>query len=92
MFGWRGFHEILPTGNGLHRRNILTQQNCLLCGFSEESNAHAVFWCTFAQELWELLEFPFMVGQKEDISFKEVLFYASELLDKDSFAKMLIVA
>lgn len=66
--------------------------NCPLCGFGEDSNAHAVFWCTFSQRLWELMDFPFLMGYKEEISFKEVLLYATELLEKEEFTKMLIVA
>lgn len=91
LFGWRGFHEILPTVSGLQRRKVTTHSNCPLCGFGDDSNAHAVFWCPFAQEIWVLFEFYFLVGQKEEISFKGVLFYATELLDKGALAKMLIV-
>ncbi|KAK1356477.1 hypothetical protein POM88_049733 [Heracleum sosnowskyi] len=59
------------------------------CG---DSNAHAVFWCVFSQEVWELLEFSFLIGHKEEITFNGVLLYASELLEKEEFAKMLIAA
>ncbi|KAF4347508.1 hypothetical protein G4B88_020631 [Cannabis sativa] len=45
---WRGFHEILPTSKGLQKRSILPHSNCLICGFSNESNGHAVFWCRVA--------------------------------------------
>ncbi|KAK1349804.1 hypothetical protein POM88_054767 [Heracleum sosnowskyi] len=92
IFGWKGFHEILPTIKGLHRRNVSTHSNCPLCGYGEDSNAHAVFWCPFAQEVWVLFEYQFMVGHKEDISFKDVLFYNTELLEKELFDKMLIIA
>ncbi|KAK1363926.1 hypothetical protein POM88_039487 [Heracleum sosnowskyi] len=91
-FGWRGFPEILPTTKGLHRRNVVPHSGCPLCGFGEDSNAHAVFWCPFAQEVWALLEYPFLVGPKEDISFKDVLFYATELLERVLFDKLLINA
>ncbi|KAK1353645.1 zf-RVT domain-containing protein [Heracleum sosnowskyi] len=69
IFGWRGFHEILPTTKGLHRRNVSTNSNCPLCGYGEDSNAHAVFWCPFSQEVWVLFENQFMVRHEEDISF-----------------------
>lgn len=88
IFGWRGFHEILPTYKGLHHRNVSTNSNCPLCGYGKDSNAHAVVWCTFSQKLWNILDFNFLVGHKEEISFKNVLLYASEVLDKDLFAKM----
>lgn len=90
IFGWRGFHEILPTNKGLYRRNVSPNSRCPVCGGSEDTNAHAVFWCSFAQQRWGLLDFPFLVGQKDKISFKEVLCYASDLLEKDSMEKWLI--
>ncbi|XP_074346736.1 uncharacterized protein LOC141685541 [Apium graveolens] len=92
IFGWRGFQEILSTTKGLLRRHITNHSNFPVCGFGEDSNAHAVFWCPFAQEVWESFEYPFMRGGKDDISFKEVLFYASDLLEKEMFERMLIIA
>ena len=56
LFVWRGYHEILPTTEGLYRRNVTQNSNCALCGFGEDSNAHAVFWCIFSQEVWKLME------------------------------------
>lgn len=43
MFAWRGYHEILPTTKGLYRRNVSSNNNCPLCGYGEDSNAHAIF-------------------------------------------------
>lgn len=92
MFAWRGYHEILPTTKGLFRRNVSSHSNCPLCGFSEDSNAHAVFWCPISQNIWELLDYEFLVGKKENISFKGILFYASEILERDDYAKLLVAA
>ncbi|KAK1361429.1 hypothetical protein POM88_045903 [Heracleum sosnowskyi] len=84
-FGWRGFQESLPTTKGLYRKNVAPRSGCPLCGFGEDSNAHATFWCPFAQEVWALFEYSFLMGPKEDISFRGVLFYATELLERDLF-------
>ena len=92
IFGWRGFHKILPTTKGLKRRNKSGHSNCPICSFGEDSNAHAIFWCIFAQELWGLLEYPFLVGQKEEISFRDVLLYVSKFLDEEDFVKILITS
>ena len=92
LFAWRGYHEILPTMKGLLRRNVALHSNCPLCGFGEDSNAHAVFWCTFSQKNWELMNWPFLLPGKENISFKEVMLYATELLEEEEFAKMLITS
>lgn len=50
MFGWRGFHKILPTDSGLYHRKISLHINYPLCEFGEDSNAYAVFLCPFAQD------------------------------------------
>ncbi|KAF4378696.1 hypothetical protein F8388_006147 [Cannabis sativa] len=91
-FAWRGFHEILPTRIGLEKRKIVSNNSCELCGFGGESNAHAIFWCPFAQEIWKLLEFTFLHEVREVIDFKNVILYASEVVDKDLFEKIIISA
>lgn len=92
IFGWKGYHEILPTIKGLLKRNVTTHSNCPLCGFGDDSNAHAIYWCPFSQEVWELHEYPFLVGHKEEIPFNGVLMYSTELLGKNEFARMLMIA
>ncbi|KAM6550760.1 hypothetical protein CsatB_000568 [Cannabis sativa] len=89
-FAWRGYHEILPTRNGLFRQNIASSTSCQLCGFGGESNAHAIFWCPVAQGIWNLMEFSFLHEVKEEIDFKNVLLYASEVVDREAFAKFII--
>lgn len=69
-----------------------THSNCPLCGFEEDTNVHVIFWCPFSQELWKLIDYPFLVRHTEEISFKSVLLYATEILDKESFAKLLVYA
>ncbi|KAF4368010.1 hypothetical protein F8388_002621 [Cannabis sativa] len=85
-----GHHEILPTRNGLFRRNITSNTTCQLCGFGGESNAHAIFWCPVAQGIWNLMEFFFLHEVKEEINFNNVLLYASEVVEREAFAKFLI--
>lgn len=77
LFGWRGFHEILPTTKGLYRRRVSSHSNYPLCGFGKDTNAHAILWCPFAQEMWKLTDYPFLVGHKEEIPFSGVLLYAT---------------
>lgn len=64
--------------------------NCPQCGFGEDSNAHEVFWCPFSKEVWILLDYPFLLGHKEEISFKSVLLYATELIGNEDVEKILI--
>lgn len=77
IFAWRGYHEILPTTKGLERRNVHFHSNCPLCGFGKDSKV------------------PFLariLGHKEDISFKGVLLYATKLLEKEDFSKLLLTS
>ncbi|KAF4380853.1 hypothetical protein G4B88_010783 [Cannabis sativa] len=89
-FAWRGYHKILPTRNGLFRRNIASNTSCQLCGFGGESNAHAIFWCPVSLGIWNLLEFFFLLEVKEEINFKNVLLYASQVVERDAFAKLIM--
>lgn len=90
FFARRGYHEILTTTKGSHRINVSTYSSCPVCGFGKDSNGHAIFWCPFSQNVWVLMDYPFLVGHKEEISFKDVLLYATKLLEKEEFAKLLI--
>ncbi|KAM6584731.1 hypothetical protein CsatB_011733 [Cannabis sativa] len=91
-FGWKGFHEILPSFSGLFRRQSSSHSNCPICGFGNDTNAHAIFWCSFSQVIWKEMSFPFLASPKEDMTFKGVLLYASEILEKEDFEKVLISA
>ncbi|KAF4357249.1 hypothetical protein G4B88_017890 [Cannabis sativa] len=89
-FGWKGFHEILPSFSGLFRRQSSSHSNCPICGFGNDTNAHAIFWCSFSQVIWKEMSFSFLASPKEDLTFKGVLLYASEILEKEDFEKVLI--
>ncbi|KAF4404489.1 hypothetical protein G4B88_005875, partial [Cannabis sativa] len=91
-FGWKGFHEILPSFSGLFRRQSSSHSNCPICGFGNDTNAHAIFWCSFSQVIWKEMSFPFLASPKEDLTFKGVLLYASEIFEKEDFEKVLISA
>ncbi|KAF4380408.1 hypothetical protein F8388_024701 [Cannabis sativa] len=79
---WRGFHEILPTSKGLQKRSILPHSNCLVCGFSNESNGHAVFWCRGFRKVWKLLNFSFLKKNSLETSFQQTILLASEVLSQ----------
>uniref|UniRef100_A0A803QRF6 Uncharacterized protein n=1 Tax=Cannabis sativa TaxID=3483 RepID=A0A803QRF6_CANSA len=40
--------------------------------------------------IWNLMEFSFLHEVKEEIDFKNVLLYASELVEREAFAKFII--
>lgn len=54
IFGWKAGQEILPTLNGLWKRNISQDPFCPRCKKKEESVMHALFFCKFAKEVWKL--------------------------------------
>ncbi|KAF4348261.1 hypothetical protein G4B88_002662, partial [Cannabis sativa] len=87
-----GFHEILPTSKGLQKRSILPHSNCLTCGFSNESNGHAVFWCRGFRKVWKLLNFSFLKNFSLETSFQQTILLASEVLSQVEFELFLVVA
>lgn len=81
----------MPTTKGLNRRNVAINSNCPLCGYGEDSNAHAVFRCPFAQDVWVHFDFPLLEVPKEEILFKGVLLYVTEIATGELLEKVLII-
>jgi len=52
LFLWRACNEILPTKNNLHKRKVVTDQLCPMCGSEAESVSHALWSCGSAQVVW----------------------------------------
>uniref|UniRef100_A0A803P4Z0 Reverse transcriptase zinc-binding domain-containing protein n=1 Tax=Cannabis sativa TaxID=3483 RepID=A0A803P4Z0_CANSA len=59
IFAWRVFHEVLPVAVVLCRRHIADEPKCLFCHHRLESISHSLFWCSSAQEVWNLTDLAF---------------------------------
>lgn len=45
FFMWQLAHNCLPTAEFLHKRKIIENSNCTLCGFDTESSIHLFLEC-----------------------------------------------
>jgi hypothetical protein len=51
-FLWGACHEILPTKVSLHRRNVINDKMCPICGVGEETCFHILWDCPSARDVW----------------------------------------
>ncbi|KAK9996482.1 hypothetical protein SO802_021168 [Lithocarpus litseifolius] len=51
---WRACADILPTRDKLHRRRVDVDRNCVFCRQQPETNAHLLWECPFARNVWSL--------------------------------------
>ena len=52
VFGWRAYHEILPTRVNLARRRIISDLVSHCCKSLLKSTVHAIWECGAAQDVW----------------------------------------
>ncbi|XVE67054.1 hypothetical protein DITRI_Ditri08aG0129300 [Diplodiscus trichospermus] len=52
IFGWRLFHDILPTNGNLCKRKIIGSPICQRCREEDETALHAIKECKEADEIW----------------------------------------
>lgn len=76
LFLWQLLHKTLPTNEFLHRRNIVQDPRCSLCGAPSENTAH-IFWeCSLARDGWSIL------GDWLSIDFSQLDVFEMELIFK----------
>ncbi|KAF4360702.1 hypothetical protein F8388_016489 [Cannabis sativa] len=92
IFAWRGFHDALPTYVGLQKRKVVDHTNCPICGFSVDSNSHVVFLCRGFKKNWKELRVTMLNNLSMDISFKQIVLKASEILSRSDYELFLIAA
>ncbi|XP_058764886.1 uncharacterized protein LOC131638343 [Vicia villosa] len=68
-FGWRLFHDRLPTKNLLMLRGLtfsLDNINCPLCGSGLESSNHLFFGCWVSKKVWNEIAWWVAKGDPEE--------------------------
>jgi hypothetical protein len=50
-FLWRACHEILPTKVSLHKRKVVRDKICPICGVEEETCFHILWDCPSARDV-----------------------------------------
>ncbi|GMY26919.1 putative ribonuclease h protein [Fagus crenata] len=51
---WRACMNALPTGLALHRRRVINDPLCPVCGVEVETPTHALWTCSYAGSVWAL--------------------------------------
>ncbi|XP_060969888.1 uncharacterized protein LOC115713659 [Cannabis sativa] len=92
IFAWRGSHDALPTYVGLQKRKVVDHTNCPICGFSVDSNSHVVFLCRGFKKVWKELRVTLLNNLSMDISFKQIVLKASEILSRSDYELFLVAA
>jgi tRNA(Ile2) C34 agmatinyltransferase TiaS len=92
MFIWRACQEILPTCENLHRRHIMSDPMCPMCGVAVESVGHILWNCQSAKDVW--LECPTAIQKttSDEVSFREVVQKMRDILDGANFLLFVTVA
>ncbi|KAL9663716.1 hypothetical protein QQ045_019107 [Rhodiola kirilowii] len=75
IFGWRGYHEALPTGISLHHRGLINNVCCAVCGYKIETYAHTFIHCWFAKAIWDQLGLAELSMLPESVSFADIVHY-----------------
>lgn len=55
LFMWRFYHNILPSLDNLHRKNIISSPWCFLCRKNRETMNHTFFGCQRAKSIWDAI-------------------------------------
>ena len=53
-FMWRAVSNILPTRDNLYRRRVAVESTCEFCHQHLETEAHLLWECPFARNVWSL--------------------------------------
>ena len=79
VFGWRAFHNILPTRENLVQKHVIEDDTYELCTRTKETAIHALWECSVAQGVWaeSIRKLQKGIGGQSD-----VLQLATELLSK----------
>ncbi|CAM8877488.1 unnamed protein product [Rhodiola kirilowii] len=75
IFGWRGYHESLPTGISLHKRGMINSPSCVKCGYRIETYAHVFLHCWIARATWEQLGLTELCALPDAASFADIIHY-----------------
>jgi hypothetical protein len=51
IFLWRACHDILPTRENLHKRKIIEEPSCPVCGLEVESRLHILWSCELTKDV-----------------------------------------
>ena len=79
FFLWKACRNVLATKENLHRRNIVADPLCSICGLETENVGHILWRCGFTQDGW--LESSRKI-QKSSSGEEEFINIFAEMVDK----------
>ena len=82
-FLWQACNEILPTGNNLHRKGIISDSLCPICGVANETVGHILWNCSSACAVWLECLKPIHRCSLLDDSFTNIMDMLYRKLDAD---------
>ncbi|KAL9666530.1 hypothetical protein QQ045_000864 [Rhodiola kirilowii] len=90
IFIWRGYHEGLPTGIQLCKRQIGASHHCYLCDYHVEDDAHPFITCWRSKAVWNYLGFDFHNDCNARRSMADVIFYVYTSSRPADFCKVMV--
>jgi ribonuclease HI len=72
-FLWRACKDILPTRANLHRRKIVEDASCPICGREEETTSHILWQCPSAMDVWGQRGVAVQKMPSENMRFTQVV-------------------
>ena len=72
-FGWRACNQILPTLTKLFQHKIVSSLTCYLCGEDEETTAHVLWGCPYAEKVWRSNPVFNVLPMGENLLFQDIL-------------------
>jgi ribonuclease HI len=72
-FLWRACHDILPTRENLHKRKIIDDPMCPICGREVETSFHILWQCPSAMDVWSMGNLKFQKSAFKGPCFSQVV-------------------
>lgn len=77
-FLWRACHDILPTRANLHKRKVISNALCPVCGLEVETGFHILWQCSSAMDVWSMGHVVFQKSFFTRPEFRQVVEYMFE--------------
>ncbi|CAM8915895.1 unnamed protein product [Rhodiola kirilowii] len=90
VFGWRSYHDALPTGQCLYKKGMTDLVECCICGYRVETSCHALLSCWWANAVWNNLNIPGSNTLLNCQSIADVLFYCWKSFPVRTFSLCLV--
>jgi ribonuclease HI len=91
-FLWRACQNILPTRGNLHKRKVISDPLCPVCGLEEETALHILWQCPSAMDVWAGGDIIFQKSAFTGTEFRQVVEYMMEKCNPDAMRQFVGMA